>query len=216
MDNVASVKRYHLAKVYRRDQPAIQKGRMREFFQCDFDIAGEYDPMISDAEIIRIIDEVFTELKIGEFTIKINHRKILDGLFQVCGVPSEKTRGISSAVDKLDKLPWEQVRQEMVETKGLSEIVADRIHEYVQLKGITSHNSETNDLGGRELLEQLKKDSKLVDNESANRGLEDMSLLFNYLDALGASANVFSLIWFIDVRFHLTSPLQGDWTITLA
>lgn len=136
MDNIASVKRYHLAKVYRRDQPAVQKGRMREFFQCDFDIAGDYDAMIPDSEIIKIIDEVFSELNIGEFTIKINHRKILDGLFQVCGVPEEKMRSISSAVDKLDKLPWEQVKQEMVETKGLSGDVADRIHEYVQLKGI--------------------------------------------------------------------------------
>jgi histidyl-tRNA synthetase len=137
MDNIANVKRYHLAKVYRRDQPAVQKGRMREFFQCDFDIAGDYDTMIPDAEIIRIIDEVFTELKIGGFTIKINHRKILDGLFEVCGVPVEKMRSISSAVDKLDKLPWEQVKQEMVEMKGLEESVADRIHEYVQLKGIS-------------------------------------------------------------------------------
>ena len=137
MDNIASVKRYHLAKVYRRDQPAIQKGRMREFFQCDFDIAGDYDSMIPDSEIIKIIDEVFTELSIGEFTIKINHRKVLDGLFQVCGVPEGKMRSISSAVDKLDKLPWELVRQEMVETKGLEGDVADRIHEYVQLKGMS-------------------------------------------------------------------------------
>jgi histidyl-tRNA synthetase len=135
MDNQPSVKRYHLAKVYRRDQPAVQKGRMREFFQCDFDIAGEYDPMISDAEIIRTIDEIFGELEIGEFTIKINHRKLLDGVFEVCGVPEEKIRAISSAVDKLDKLPWEQVKVEMVETKGLDPDVADRIHEYVQLKG---------------------------------------------------------------------------------
>jgi len=137
MDNIPSVKRYHLAKVYRRDQPAVAKGRMREFFQCDFDIAGDYDPMIPDAEIIRIIDEVFNELKIGEFTIKMNHRKILDGMFQVCGVPNEKMRSISSAVDKLDKLPWEQVKQEMVDVKGLDEAVADRIHDYVQLKGIS-------------------------------------------------------------------------------
>lgn len=117
---------------------------MREFFQCDFDIAGDYDPMIPDAEIIRIINEVFTELDVGEFTIKINHRKVLDGLFEVCGVPAEKTRSISSAVDKLDKLPWDQVKQEMVETKGLDPEVADRIHEYVQLKGFDSVDCSDN------------------------------------------------------------------------
>ena len=135
MDNIPGVKRYHLAKVYRRDQPAVAKGRMREFFQCDFDIAGDHDAMIADAEIIRIIDEIFTELDVGDFTIKINHRKILDGLFEVCGVPHEKIRTISSAVDKLDKLPWHEVKQEMLQ-KGLDEEVADRIYEYVQRKGI--------------------------------------------------------------------------------
>src|SRR5438045_3903690 len=189
MDNIASVKRYHLAKVYRRDQPAVQKGRMREFFQCDFDIAGDYDAMIPDAEIIRIIDEVFTELDIGEFTIKINHRKVLDGLFEVCGVPVEKFRSISSAVDKLDKLPWEQVRQEMVETKGLDGDVADRIREYVQLKGISYCTSRLM-VGGRELLKKLKEDEKFFANASAKHGLEDMSLLFNYIDVLDASAHV--------------------------
>jgi histidyl-tRNA synthetase len=105
MDNLPSVKRCHLAKVYRRDQPAVAKGCMREFFQCDFDIAGDYDTMIPNAEIIRIVNEVFTELDIGEFIIKINHCKLLDGVFEVCGVQGEKIRAISSAVDKLDKLP---------------------------------------------------------------------------------------------------------------
>jgi histidyl-tRNA synthetase len=178
MDNISSVKRYHLAKVYRRDQPAVQKGRMREFFQCDFDIAGDYDPMIPDAEIIRIINEVFTQLEIGEFTIKINHRKILDGVFEVCGVPSDKVRSISSAVDKLDKLPWEQVKSEMVEIKGLEEGVADRIYGYVRLNG------------GRELLEKLKADTNLQGNVSCQQGLSDMTLLFNYIDALNAAKNV--------------------------
>src|SRR5690606_4239863 len=54
---VTAIKRYHLAKVYRRDQPAVSKGRMREFYQCDFDIAGTYDPMLPDAEIMRITVE---------------------------------------------------------------------------------------------------------------------------------------------------------------
>jgi histidyl-tRNA synthetase len=101
-----NIKRYHIAKVYRRDQPAMTKGRMREFYQCDFDIAGAYDPMLPDAEILRVIKEVFEGLPgwKGKFTIKINHRKILDGIFQICGVPKDKIRTISSAVDKLDKV----------------------------------------------------------------------------------------------------------------
>ena len=105
MTSTQSIKRYHIAKVYRRDQPAMTKGRMREFYQCDFDIAGAYDAMLPDAEILRITTEIFDDFGWkGNYTIKINHRKILDGIFEVCGVPTDKIRTISSAVDKLDKV----------------------------------------------------------------------------------------------------------------
>lgn len=97
--NVKQIKRYQIAKVYRRDQPAISRGRLREFYQCDFDIAGVYDAMIPDAEILHIIVEVFRALKLG-IVIKLNHRCILDGLFTVAGVCKDKIRPISSAVDK--------------------------------------------------------------------------------------------------------------------
>jgi histidyl-tRNA synthetase len=101
----------------------------------DFDIAGSYDAMVPDAEILAILCEALSKLDIGDFTVKINHRKILDGIFSLCGVPADKTRAISSAVDKLDKAPWSEVRREMVEEKGLEGAVADRIGEYVKLKG---------------------------------------------------------------------------------
>lgn len=171
--DVRSIKRYHIAKVYRRDQPAVSKGRMREFYQCDFDIAGtQFDPMVPDAEVLRIVSEVFEELNWkGKYTIKVNHRKILDGLFEVCGVPQEKIRSICSAVDKLDKSPWDDVRKEMVEEKGLDPAVADKIQTYVLRKG------------GRELLDSLRADQALIDNVSAKAGLDDMALLIDYLDA---------------------------------
>jgi histidyl-tRNA synthetase len=174
-----TIKRYHIAKVYRRDQPAMKKGRMREFYQCDFDIAGVYDPMLPDAEIVRIVTEVFEGLGWrGRYTIKLNHRKILDGIFEVCGVPSDRIRTISSAVDKLDKLPWAEVRKEMTEEKGLAEDVADRIGEYVVQKG------------QKDLLAKLQADEKLMANESMKAGLADMDLLFTYLDAFDALENV--------------------------
>ncbi|KAI9886793.1 MAG: putative ubiquinone biosynthesis monooxygenase [Watsoniomyces obsoletus] len=170
--HITSIKRYHLAKVYRRDQPAMKKGRMREFYQCDFDIAGTYDAMVPDAEIIRITTEVFLALDWKEkYTIKINHRKILDGIFEVCGVPTEKIRTISSAVDKLDKAPWSEVRREMTEEKGLDPQVADNIGEYVNQRGL------------RELLTSLQSNTTLTSNSSAKKGLEDMEILFNYLEA---------------------------------
>ncbi|GAA5821337.1 hypothetical protein JCM11251_004577 [Rhodosporidiobolus azoricus] len=170
-----TIKRYHIAKVYRRDQPVMSKGRMREFYQCDFDIAGVYDPMLPDSECLAIACEVLDSLEIGEFTIKLNHRKILDGIFAVCGVPEDKIRTISSAVDKLDKMPWEDVRKEMVAEKGLDGEVADRIGEYVKLKG------------GPELVEQLKQDARLSQHKRSMEGLEDMALLFKYLDIYGCS-----------------------------
>ncbi|KAF2405229.1 histidyl-tRNA synthetase [Trichodelitschia bisporula] len=169
--SVQSIKRYHIAKVYRRDQPAMTKGRMREFYQCDFDIAGVYDPMLPDAEILRITSEIFEALGWqGRYTIKINHRKILDGIFEVCGVPKDKLRTISSAVDKLDKSPWAEVRREMTEEKGLDGDVADRIGEYVNLKG------------SRDLLAKLSAHPTLSANADAKKGLDDMNLLFDYLD----------------------------------
>ncbi|KAI9851749.1 MAG: Cytoplasmic and mitochondrial histidine tRNA synthetase [Thelocarpon superellum] len=170
--SVQNIKRYHIAKVYRRDQPAMTKGRMREFYQCDFDIAGTYDPMLPDAEILRITCEVFEGLGWkGQFLIKINHRKILDGIFEVCGVPQDKIRSISSAVDKLDKLPWTEVRREMTEDKNLDAEVADKIGEYVVQKG------------ARELLHSLRANATLSSNASALAGLDDMALLFDYLEA---------------------------------
>lgn len=172
--DVRSIKRYHIAKVYRRDQPAVSKGRMREFYQCDFDIAGAFDPMVPDAEILRIVSEVFESLGWqGRYCVKVNHRKILDGLFEMCGVPADKIRPISSAVDKLDKMPWAEVRKEMVDEKGLDGAVADRIEKYVMQKG------------GRGLLDALVQDDALMANAAANSGLEDMRLLLDYLDAFG-------------------------------
>ncbi|RGP81581.1 histidyl-trna synthetase [Fusarium longipes] len=169
---IQNIKRYHIAKVYRRDQPAMTKGRMREFYQCDFDIAGTYDPMLPDAEVLRIITEVFEGLGWnGGYTIKLNHRKILDGIFQVCGVPEEKIRTISSAVDKLDKLPWADVRKEMTEEKGLDAEVADRIGEWVILKG------------KQDLLKKLQSTESLAANESMKKGMDDLELLFEYLEA---------------------------------
>lgn len=172
MNNVQSIKRYHIAKVYRRDQPAMTKGRMREFYQCDFDVAGQYDPMVPDAEILAIVVEGLTGLGINEFKVKINHRKILDGIFQVCGVIDEDVRKISSAVDKLDKTPWEIVKKEMIDEKNQTEEVADRIGEYVKLSGSVS-----------EMVQKLASDEALLANPSAKAGIDDMKILAEYVKA---------------------------------
>ena len=179
-NNISNYKRFAISKVYRRDQPAIAKGRLREFYQCDIDFAGPSDPMIADSEIIAIIVEVFETLGFnGKYTIKLNDRRILDGMFEVCGVPEDKIRAISSAVDKLDKSPWDEVRKEMIETKGLDASVADAIKLYV-----------VNNKGGRDLLERLQKDEALMANAKAKLGIDQMAQLFTYLEAWGALEQV--------------------------
>lgn len=174
MNGIQSIKRYHIAKVYRRDQPAMTKGRMREFYQCDIDIAGDYESMVPDAEILCIAVEGLTALGIQDFTIKVNHRKILDGLFQHCGVKEEDVRKVSSAVDKLDKLPWEEVKREMVVDKNQPEEVADKIGEYVRIKGTF-----------KEVLDKLSSDEALMSNASAAAGVTEMSTAYGYLEAYG-------------------------------
>ncbi|KAL2087351.1 hypothetical protein ACEWY4_016179 [Coilia grayii] len=170
MNKITNIKRYHIAKVYRRDNPAMTRGRYREFYQCDFDIAGQYDPMIPDAECLKIVHEILSALDLGDFRIKVNDRRILDGMFAVCGVPDDKFRTVCSSVDKMDKMLWEDVKNEIVKEKGLPEKVADQIGEYVRLQA-----------GGMELAEKLLADPKLCKSEAACAGLTDIKLLFTYL-----------------------------------
>jgi len=104
MNKIMNIKRYQIAKVYRRDNPSISRGRYREFYQCDFDIAGQYDPMVPDAECVKIVKDILKAMEVGNFVIKVNHRQILDGIFEVCGVATDMFRTICSSVDKLDKV----------------------------------------------------------------------------------------------------------------
>lgn len=179
MNNIQSIKRFHIAKVYRRDQPAMTKGRMREFYQCDFDIAGTYDSMIPDAECLSIMVEGLTSLGIKDFKIKLNHRKILDGIFQVSGVKDEDVRKISSAIDKLDKSPWEAVKKEITEEKGQSEETANKIGEYVKLNGSL-----------KEIHAILSQDSDVINNEKAKQGLDELATLMKYTDAFGIDSYI--------------------------
>jgi len=175
MNKVQSIKRYQIAKVYRRDNPSISRGRYREFYQCDFDIAGQYDPMVADAECVKIVKDILRSMEIGKFAIKVNHRQILDGIFEVCGVAEDKFRTICSSVDKLDKSPWEEVKKEMVDEKHLDPEIADKIGQYVKLSG------------GLELIDTLLAGDLGEKSKSAKAGLEDMKLFLKYSDLFGCS-----------------------------
>ncbi|KAM9226840.1 histidine--tRNA ligase, cytoplasmic isoform 2-T2 [Leptosomus discolor] len=145
MNKITNIKRYHIAKVYRRDNPAMTRGRYREFYQCDFDIAGQFDPMIPDAECLKIVHEILSDLQLGDFLVKV---------------------------------PWEEVRSEMVGEKGLSPEAADRIGAYVQLHG------------GLDLIERLLQEPELSQNKAAREGLGDMKLLFEYLTLFGITGQI--------------------------
>ncbi len=191
MNRISNIKRYQIGKVYRRDQPCTARGRFREFYQCvratdyfrytisweyvieigfsqDYDIAGTYDPMLPDSECIKIMAEILARMDVGDFQIKLNHRQLLDGMFAICGVPVDKIRCVSSSIDKLDKMSWQDVKSELMTEKGLAEEVADRIGEYAKLNG------------GQELIAKLKLDEELMKNKDAAAALDDLELLFKY------------------------------------
>jgi len=104
-------KRYQLAPVWRADRP--QKGRYREFYQCDVDIVGSAS-MLADAEIVAVIYEVLKRLGFSDFTISINNRKLLDGIGQYAGVPDALRPGLYRSIDKLDKVGLDGVKRELL------------------------------------------------------------------------------------------------------
>ncbi|CAH0482064.1 unnamed protein product [Peronospora belbahrii] len=170
-----NIKRYHIARVYRRDNPQMARGRFREFYQCDFDIAGTYAPMLPDAEVLSVGIEVLQQFpELGSVKVKLSHRLLLDAILSICGVPADKFRTTCSAIDKLDKEPWSEVRREMVEEKDILEEVADRIEPFVCKVG-----------SPHDLHAQLVKEKMFGDNANARRAMDDLALLFNYLDAMG-------------------------------
>ncbi|KAK9824587.1 hypothetical protein WJX72_011519 [[Myrmecia] bisecta] len=177
LHGVSQIKRYHIAKVYRRDQPQMTRGRFREFYQCDFDIAGSYPTMVADAEVLKVTTEILTNLRIGQFKIKLNHRGLLDSYMALAGVPAAKFRAICSAIDKLDKEPWEAVRAEMTGQKGLAPEAADKIHEFVQLQ-----SSDPEALVRR----LLQPGQALAAHPPARAALEELAALFSFLRSMGA------------------------------
>lgn len=122
-------KRYQIQPVWRADRP--QKGRYREFYQCDGDVIGS-DSLINEVELIQIIDEVFERFGI-RVCIKINNRKILSGIAEIIG-EADKIVDITVAIDKLDKIGLENVNEEL-RSKGLSEKATERLRPIITLQG---------------------------------------------------------------------------------
>ncbi|EJD74764.1 histidyl-tRNA synthetase, variant [Loa loa] len=179
---VVYLKRYHIGKVYRRDNPS--RGRFREFYQCDFDIAGSYDLMIPEAELLRIVNEILNALDVGAFEIKVNHKLLLDGMFAVCGVPKKHFKDVCSSIDKLDKLPWEDIRNELCNEKQIHCDIVSKLETYVCLR---EHNSS---LTNFDLLNWFEKDEATSKNNDIQKAVSEMKQLLEYCELFGVLSTV--------------------------
>jgi len=156
-------KRYQIQPVWRADRP--QKGRYREFYQCDADIVGS-DSLLNEFELVQIIDEVFKRLRVNVF-VKVNNRKILAGIAEMIGEANRIT-DITVAIDKLDKIGLENVNAELLE-KGVSADAVGKLKPILELTGTTA-----------EKLGQLEKaiGSSLI----GQKGIQEVKTLFAYVD----------------------------------
>tara|TARA_R110002012_G_scaffold42418_8_gene115456 strand:- start:6273 stop:7991 length:1719 start_codon:yes stop_codon:yes gene_type:complete len=166
-------KRYQIQPVWRADRP--QKGRFREFYQCDADVVGA-NSLLQEVEFVQLYDAVFTDLGLKGATIKINNRKILSGIAEVIGA-KDLLVDFTVALDKLDKIGEEKVKTEMME-KGISEGAIAKAQPLFDMKGTAS-----------EQLEKLK--AILADSEVGMLGVSELDEIISTVDMVGLqSANL--------------------------
>ncbi len=157
-------RRYHIDKVYRGERN--QRGRFREFYQCDIDIIGEGSlSLINDAEIPAVIYNVFTDLKIGDFTIRMNNRKILKGFYRSLGI--EDSQSVLRIVDKLEKIGTENVISELKEL-GIKDEDADTVMKFISIEGSNS-----------EKIKALRDFN--IEDDAYLEGIDEIEKVFEYL-----------------------------------
>lgn len=169
-------RRYHIGKVYRGEKP--QKGRFREFYQCDIDIVGNGTlGIINDAEIVSVIFSTFKALNIGKFKIMINNRKLLNGCFAHLGIRDhvEALR----IIDKIDKIGRENVKRELAEI-GIAAEPAEALLDFIGISGSI-----------QEILAQLK--SKNISNAAYTQGLAELEAVCGNIKALGVDEQYFTI-----------------------
>ena len=171
-------RRFQIQPVWRADRP--QKGRYREFYQCDADVIGSKS-QLNELELVQIVDRVFTKFGIN-VAIKINNRKVLTGLSEIAGFP-DKVTDITVAIDKLDKIGLEAVETEMKE-RGLTDQAVAVIEPVLLLEGTTAEKIET--MRG---LMQGKSASGIV-SETDLLGLDELAELFGFIEAAGVGQKV--------------------------
>jgi len=158
-------KRYQIQPVWRADRP--QKGRYREFYQCDADVIGS-DSLLNEIELIQIIDEVFTKLEIPVI-IKINNRKILQGFAEMIGEPNRMI-DIAMAIDKMDKIGWDGIRKELA-GMGINDSQAEQLR-LLLLSGINLN------------IESLKNSQYYANHKEFAKGIDEIVFIFNTCSSL--------------------------------
>jgi histidyl-tRNA synthetase len=169
-------KRYQIQPVWRADRP--QKGRYREFYQCDADVVGS-ESLINEAEFVLIYHEALSKLGLKDFTVKINNRKILSGIAEIIGKP-ELIIDMTVAIDKLDKIGFEGVSKELIE-RGFTESDIEKLKPIINLSG-------SND----EKLNSLR--SVLATSETGLKGISEIETIFSYLSRLSLPDSQYSIL----------------------
>ncbi|MEN9918564.1 MAG: hypothetical protein RL662_1000 [Bacteroidota bacterium] len=164
-------KRYQIQPVWRADRP--QKGRYREFFQCDADVVGS-DSLMNEVELIQIIDEVFKRLQV-RVCIKINNRKILSGIAEIIGEP-DKIVDITVAIDKLDKIGLDKVNEEL-RAKGIADQAIEKLKPVLLLQGTNEQKLDT-----------LR--STLASSEIGLKGVEEMEFILKKATLLHMNSDI--------------------------
>ncbi|WP_321299728.1 histidine--tRNA ligase [Marinifilum fragile] len=164
-------KRYQIQPVWRADRP--QKGRYREFYQCDVDVIGS-NSLLNEVELIQIVDEVYRRLQLN-VVVKLNNRKILAGIAEIIG-EAEKIIDITVAIDKLDKIGLDNVNKEL-EEKGVSAKAIETLQPIILLSGTNAEKA-------------AKLKELLADSEVGMKGIEELETVFNYLDKLDVKTEV--------------------------
>lgn len=160
-------KRYQISKVWRADRP--QKGRLREFVQFDADVIGSQSPIV-DIEIIAMMCDAMKALGVPNVLVRINDRRLLDGLCHRCGLDSEQSRSLMTAMDKMDKIGIDEVKLEW-KSRGFRSMVWNRVQDYVSLKDSADR------------FDQYRKFFK--GNASALSGIKNMECIFSDLKQRG-------------------------------
>lgn len=168
-------KRYQIQPVWRADRP--QKGRFREFYQCDADVVGA-NSLLQEVEFVQLYDAVFTDLGLQGTTIKLNNRKILAGIAEVIGA-KHLLVAFTVALDKLDKIGEEGVKKEML-AKGISEQAIEKASPLFTLSG-----------SNQEQLVQLT--TLLKDSEEGSKGVEELAFIINAIEELGLQSTKLSI-----------------------